>query len=339
MKKQILIIIFTTLILNISAQPAQHNMQAALDYIKSESGADGNSELIIWQDGKILFQGDSTVKQHNIFSCTKSFTSTIVGLLVHEGVIKLDDKIITYNPEVGEKYKNVSFRHLITMTSGYNASGANKWGEPSADWSVTPYLPDEPLFEPGNSFAYWDEAMMLLSKTLTIIIKKPLKDYLNEKIMLPLGIHNWSWWGEHMLDSIPINNGCTGINISATDLLKVGILFLHNGKHNNKQLIPKKWVKAATKNQVGKKVTLAKTDRAAFNGVGCYGFNWWTNTLQTHMPNTPKDAYYMSGLNHNVCFVIPKWKMVVVRLGQDGNPKKGKPVVWNNFFKLLNTGL
>lgn len=42
-------------------------------------------------------------------------------------------------------------------------------------------------------------------------------------------------------------------------------------------------------------------------------------------------TYYACGLNHNVCFVIPEWNMVIVRMGVDGNPPEGKHVIWNEF--------
>ena len=57
------------------------------------------------------------------------------------------------------------------------------------------------------------------------------------------------------------------------------------------------------------------------------------------MPDTPPRTYYASGLNHNVCFVIPEWSMVIVRMGTDGNPPEDKHVIWNEFLKRLGKGV
>ncbi len=56
------------------------------------------------------------------------------------------------------------------------------------------------------------------------------------------------------------------------------------------------------------------------------------------MPDAPADAAYMSGFNHNVCYVVPSAGLVVVRMGENGNPPEGKHVVWNEFARRLRLG-
>ncbi|MEM9920814.1 MAG: hypothetical protein AAF990_22130, partial [Bacteroidota bacterium] len=96
-------------------------------------------------------------------------------------------------------------------------------------------------------------------------------------------------------------------------------------------------------NQVAAQLLLANTDRKNIDGRGSYGFNWWVNGQSTNgaaaMPDTPAQTFYMSGFDNNMCFVVPEWNMVVIRMGMDGNPKQAKHLVYNKFFKTLKKGV
>lgn len=315
-------------------------MQKALIYLEKYCGEDGIEEVVIVKDGFLAFQGDSVNKQHGIWSCTKSFTSTIFGLLIEEGKCSLEDKASLYEPLLTENYSKVTLKHFTTMTSGYNAIGKSRWdGGISEDWSFTPYKPDTPLFKPGTKYAYWDEAMMMFGRTLTRIANEDLYSFLDRKMMKPIDIKEWKWGNEGKINGITIRNGCTGIELNSLQLAKVGYLFLNNGKWKDEQLVPESWIKQATQNQVPGDTPVAETDRKATQGNGSYGYNWWICSsapeIPSAMPNTPEGSYYMSGFNNNVCFVIPKCNMVFVRMGVDGNPPEGKHVVYNEFFKKL----
>lgn len=314
-------------------------MMEALEYLKSKSFYNGNDELMIIRNGRVIFAGDSINNVHNIWSCTKTFTSTVLGLMIRDGFCKLDDPVSVYEPLLQTKYPDVTFMHFVTMTSGYNAVGQSRWNEDSHDWSRTPYVPDEPLFLPGTQYAYWDEAMMMLGRTLTGILGRTMKSYLDETAMDPIDFGAWEWGNEGEINGIPINNGCTNIHISAAQLARFGHLFLNKGKWKGQELIPEDWVINATSVQVPAYLPVADTDRQSVMGSGSYGFNWWVNGGLSALPDAPPGTYYASGLNHNVCFVIPEWDMVIVRMGTDGNPPEGKHIVWNEFIKRLSPAL
>lgn len=309
----------------------------ALEFLKTRSSRDGISEVVIVRNGKIIYESKNASKTHSIYSCSKSFTSTVLGLLIAEKRVKLDAYAATYEPALAELYPKVTFRHFATMTSGYNAVGRSRWADENADWSLTPYSPETPHFAPGTHYEYWDEAQMMFGKVLTNILGKTMKDYLTEKITDPIGMGTWEWETEQTTNGISINNGCTGVRVNALQLARMGQLFLNRGKWNGKQLLPEKWVAMATTNQVSASIPVYKGDRASAKGSGSYGFNWWVNSSDglSKMPDAPLNVAYMSGKNHNVCCIIPEWNMVIVRMGDDENPREGKPVVWNEFLKKV----
>lgn len=316
-------------------------MLDALTYLESKSFEDGIEEVLIIKDGVVIYQGDSVKRSHNIWSCSKSFTSSIVGILVDRGIITLDDKVADYDKDLKEFYLDATFRHFVTMTSGYSAEGRSRWNDENEDWSYTPYTPEEPHFAPGTRYEYWDEAQMTLGKVLTRIIKEPLKDFAERELTSKIDMGEWEWYTEQEIDGIPISNGCTNIIVNAEQLGRFGYLFLNKGKWNGNQVISKEWCSNALSNQVPISVPVHDGDRSHVGGSGSYGYNWWVNSKDglSRMPDAPLGVAYMSGLNHNVCAVIPEWNMVVIRMGTDKNPPEGKHVVWNEFLKRLGKAL
>ncbi len=316
-------------------------MLDALDYLKAKSFQDGIGEVLIIRDGEVVYEGKGVDTPRNIYSCTKSFTSTVLGLLVQEGKIKLDDPVARYEPALAALYPNATFRHFATMTSGYSGAGLSRWKEENADWSLTPYTPEQPHFAPGTHYEYWDEAQMMLGKALTNILQKTMKDYLTGKVTDPIGMGEWSWGTEQKTNGVPINNGCTSVRVTARQLAKMGLLYLNKGNWNGQQLIPKAWCAMATTIQVPATTPVYAGDRAVTRGSGSYGLNWWVNSPDglSRMPDAPLGVAYMSGFNHNVCAIIPEWNMVIVRTGNDKNPPEGKHVVWNEFLRRIGESL
>ncbi len=311
----------------------------ALAYLKSKSAQDGNSQVLIIKDGKIVFEGDSTLKSHTIYSCSKAFTSTVLGLLIDENRVKLDDYAYLYEPSLKEHYPKLTLRHFASMTSGYSADGESRWNKENSDWSLTPFTPEKPHFEPGTQFEYWDEAQMMFGKVLSNILKTSMKTYISEKLTDPIGMGKWQWETEPNGEGQNINNGCTGVQVNAHQLARFGLLFLHKGQWNGKQVISKKWCEMATSMQVDTNIPLFDGERKSMQGSGSYGFNWWVNSTNglSNMPDAPLKTAYLSGLNHNVCCIIPEWNMVIVRLGTDKNPKEPKHIVWNQFIKMIGS--
>ena len=312
-------------------------LDSALAYLKTHCKEDGLEEVMVIRHGRLAWAGDSIEKVHDIWSCTKSFTATAAGLMIEEGLIELDQPAMEHEPLLRELYPEVTYRHFLTMTSGYDAVGDSRWGEPSQDWSWTPYVPAPPLSAPGTAYTYWDEAMIMAGRALTQAAGMSLNDYLDARVFQKIGIAKREWWGEGKVgsDSVKINFGGTGLKMSAAEQARFGLLYLKGGRWKGEQIVPAKWVAAATSNQVPADLALGDTDRRDTDGRGTYGYNWWVIPATDDHPA----AAYTSGLNHNVCMIVPDWDMVVVRMGVDGNPAAGKQVVYSELLRRLAPGV
>jgi len=302
-------------------------LDEAISYLKSHSGSDGVTELVIVRNGCMIWKGTNIDKMHGVWSLTKSFTSTVLGLLIDDGKATLDTLAKDYVASMAATYHDVTLRHFTTMTSGYYAFGDEPHGSYKHGPSATPFAPaPTPLFKPpGSRYAYWDSAMNQFANVLTRIADEPIEDLFKRRIADPIGMDRSKWdWGDFgQVDGIVVNGGSGNSNkhiqISSRELARFGHLFLNRGKWKARQLISTSWVDMAIKSHVAASTPLEPLSGA--DGRGAYGFNWWTNGIRPdgkrNWPGAPPDTYSASGYNNNDMFVIPSWNMVIVRLGLD----------------------
>jgi len=324
-------------------------LNAAISYLKNNSGRDGVRELVIIRNGYMVFKGTNIDKVHGVWSLTKSFTSTVLGLLIDDGRTTLDTPAKEYVSSMAASYPTVTLRHFTTMTSGYYAVGDEPRGSYKHGPSPTPFKPsDKPLFAPpGSKYAYWDSAMNQFANVLTQIAGEPIEALFKRKIADPIGMNpsKWDWRDFGKVHGIVVNGGSGNSNkhiqISARELARLGHLFLNRGKWKGKQLISSAWVEQATKAQVPASLPLENLSGA--DGRGVYGYNWWVNSIKhdgkRKWPGAPLGTYSASGYNNNDMFVIPEWNMVIVRLGLDQTEFGITDTIYGTFIQKLGQAI
>jgi len=325
-------------------------LNAAILYLKNNSGRDGVKELVIIRNGYMVWKSTNIDKVHGVWSLTKSFTSTVLGLLIDDGKATLDTLAKEYVPSMAATYPTVTLRHFTTMTSGYYAVGDEPRGSYKHGPSLTPFKPaDKPLFTPpGLKYAYWDSAMNQFANVLTRIADEPMETLFKRRIADPIGMNpsKWDWGDFGEVQGIVVNGGSGNnnkhVHISARELARLGHLFLNQGKWNGKQLISGAWVEQATQAHVPASLPLVEHLSGA-DGRGVYGYNWWVNGVKPdgkrRWPGAPPGTYSASGYNNNDMFVIPEWDMVIVRLGLDQTDFVITDTIYGNFIKKLGQAI
>ena len=152
----------------------------------------------------------------------------------------------------------------------------------------------------------------------------------------------WDWGDYATIDGVVVNggsgNGGKHITIRAREMARFGHLFLNQGNWNGKQLLSPQWIAEATSVQVPATLPWAHPE-SNFDGRGVYGCNWWVNGVrldgQRIWPAAPTSTFAALGHNNNAMFVIPDWKMVIVRLGLDQQDSKISNEVWSDFLRLV----
>ena len=237
--------------------------------------------IVIVQDGKIRFERyglDFDAKgRWTSFSVAKSFTSTLVGAAIKDGAIKsLEDKVSTYIPDLkGSAYDDVTVRQLLTMSSGlaWNedyedpkadvAKFNNAEPDPGVDATVS-YLRKLPrAHPPGTVWHYNTGETNLIGVLVSSAVKKPLSQYLEEKIWKPAGMEATATW---LLGKTGHEIAGCCIQAATRDYARFGLFVLANGKGvNGEQIVPEDWFAQA----------IVKQKDIGEPGHG-YGFQWWT---------------------------------------------------------------
>jgi len=321
-------------------------LKAAVAYMDSHFGSDGAKELVIIRNGYLIWKGPDVDAYHHIWSATKTFTSTLLGLLIADGKCALDDLAVAHLPGLDDGYpvySKIRLRHLASMSSGYkgevvDVAAEQPWGDPMR------YLnPTAPLFEAGTRVQYHDHQVFVLGQILTRLAGEPMKAVFKRRIADPIGLTHWDWGVSGEVDGIELNNAAgtpskvPGVRITARQMARYGHLYLHRGNWNGTQLLPQSFVEAAAKNQV------PAVGASSFLH-GRYGLYWWTNDVipngKRTWPAAPPKTYTAHGHSANFCFVIPEWNMVVVRMGTSpiGRIPEGDGL-WNAFFAKVADAL
>ncbi len=193
---------------------------------------------------------------HKMFSLSKSFTSTAVGLAVTEGKLSLDDTVLSFFPEDAPPHpsaylKAMRVRDLLIMSSGQDSNTvahldlAMRNAARSGEDMVKAFLAAPVSCKPGTLFIYNTPGTYALSAIVQEVTGETEFDYLKPRLFEPLGIENPTW------DASPqgITWGGVGLNIRTEDIARFGLLYLQKGKWNGKQLLPAAWVEAATARQ------------------------------------------------------------------------------------------
>lgn len=207
-------------------------------------------DVIIVRNGKKIAEAYFGAQKKGVwkatFSACKSITSIAIGMLIDDGKITLDTKLvdifadeITSVPRI--KMRDITVYHLLTMTSGmtsFDEVGAICEGE-----LFKTYVNTALTLEPGKKFFYNSTNTFMLSAIVKKVSGMGLSDFLDERLFEPLGIYNYYW--EKSGEGIEL--GGWGLYISPEDFAKIGILLLNDGRLGDKQLISKKYIDLATK--------------------------------------------------------------------------------------------
>lgn len=273
--------------------------------------------LLILKHGRLvteIYRNKTDASTHFVsFSMAKSITSTLIGLAVADGHIhSIEDPITKYVPELkGSAYDGVTIRQALMMRSGADYDERYDFDHPGlASAAFEESLVRNRVrfasfaevltraYPPGTRFNYSTVETSVLGWVLERATKEHIADYMAQKLWKPAGMESYGFW---MLDGSPDVgrefNGA-GFNAVARDYARFGLMMLHNGKAQTKQIVPEAWVKDATAPR--------QTEPIAPGVPLGYRYQWWT------LPGT--DAYMALGLQGQFIYVDPATDTVVVKL-------------------------
>lgn len=269
--------------------------------------------IIIVQDGALVYEHyyiDSRRDEtHNPRSVGKSFVAPILGIAIEEGHIRsLDQRLADfYDLKAYQNYSvkkdEVTLRHLLTMTSGFEgfdfvpeSVGNEENMYPQEDWvKWTLDLPMSETRDPGDSWRYFTAGIVVLGDILNQALPGGLEAYAHKRLFEPLGITNYEW--QHTPQKVA--NTAGGIQLTPLDFAKFGELHRTDGVWGSKRILPAGWARESLRPIVG---TTIDGER--------YGRLWWNKVYKSG--GIDWETSYCSGNGGNKIFVFPGQDLVIV---------------------------
>jgi CubicO group peptidase (beta-lactamase class C family) len=228
---------------------------AILEFLKAaDQQVDTMNSFMLVRHGHVVAEGwwapYEAQSRHELYSLSKSFTATAVGLAIAEGKMSLDDLVLSYFPEdapadPGANLKSMRVRDLLSMSTGHHEEEVQKFSFGSPERLTKQFLAMPVAHKPGTHFVYNTAATYMLSAIVQKVTGLTVLDYLRPRLFEPLGIDNPVW--ETSAQGISL--GGYGLSIRTEDIASFGQLYLQKGKWRGKQLLPAAWVEAATARQ------------------------------------------------------------------------------------------
>lgn len=279
---------------------------------------EGLHSLMIARHGRVIAEGwwapYDAAHNHVLYSLSKSFTATAVGLAVAEGKLSVNDEVLKFFPEAapaepGAHLKAMRVRDLLTMATGHQDEPPTS---PDA-MSAKSFLAQPVPHPPGTHFKYNTAATFMQSALVQKVTGQTVLDYLRPRLFEPLGITQPVW--DTNFEGISL--GGYGLRVRTEDVAKFGQLYLQQGKWNGRQLLPAEWVEMATSKQVSN----GSNPRNDWHQG--YGFQFW---------RCRHGAYRGDGAFGQYCVVMPEQDAVIAITSGVRDMQAVLNVLWEKFL-------
>ncbi len=301
--------------------PAEAQLDERLLQQAREYALTGGGSGYITRGGRLVLAWGDVKQRYDLKSTTKSIGATALGLAMLDGKLALTDHARQRHPTFGvppESNANtgwldeITLLHLATHTAGFE--------KPGGYTRLT--------FRPGSRWAYSDGGPNWLAECVTLAYQQDVDELLFERVFTPVGIERTDlvWrnhsYRERTINGIPRREFGSGISANVDAMARLGLLYLREGRWQERQLISADFVRQA-RTTVPSVVGLPEVDPQNYgNASDHYGLLWWNNADGT-LPEVPRDAYWSWGLYDSLMVVIPSLDLVVARAGQSWQRSPG----------------
>jgi CubicO group peptidase (beta-lactamase class C family) len=296
-----------------------------LEYVAQlDRQVDGMHSVMILRHGSVIAEGWWTPykaeSRHTMYSLSKSFTSTAVGLAQAEGKLSVDDTVVSFFPELvppnaSANLKAMRVRDLLAMSTGHHNEDISKFDYMSED-AVKQFLAIPVAHKPGTHFVYNTPGSFMLSAIVQKATGQSVLDYLQPRLFKPLGIDDPIWDA----GKTGINLGGFGLHIRTEDIAKFGLLYLREGQWQGKELLPKSWVRAASTRQT------SNGSNPKSDWDQGYGYQFW---------RCRNGAFRGDGAFGQYCVVMPEQDAVLAITSGVRDMQKVLDVTWDHLLPAL----
>lgn len=296
----------------------------------AESKIDFHSIMVL-RRGHIIAEGwwspYAPHLKHTLYSLSKSFTSTAVGLAVNEGRFTIDSSVLDFFPN--DKPDNISanlaamkVKHLLTMSTGHVKETIQPMRHSDDSWAKT-FLSQAVEKEPGTFFLYNTGATYMLSAIVQKVTGNTLQEYLTPRLFDPLGIKGEDWES----DPQKINTGGYGLRVKTEDIARFGQLLLQKGVWNGKQIVPAVWIDEATRTQIASNSSKPNRPKEEDDWAQGYGYQFW---------RCRPGGYRGDGAFGQFCMVMPDHDAVIAITSESFSMQNSMNLVWEHLLAAID---
>ena len=304
-----------------------------LDFVNAvEAGKLNLHSLMVLRHGKVLAEGwwapYAPNLKHTLYSLSKSFTSSAIGLAVGEGKLTVDDKVTTFFPKdvpaaISENLGKMRVKDLLSMSTGHDKDTTPSLRDSGDSNWVKSFLAQPVEHEPGTFFIYNSGATYMLSAIIQKLTGQTVIEYLTPRLFAPMNIEGMDW----EVDPNGINTGGWGLRVKTEDIAKFGQLYLQKGMWNGKRILSEAWVNEATSKHIQSKGGSKKMEENDWQQG--YGYQFW---------RCRHDAYRGDGAYGQYCIVMPKEDMVIAITSETSDMGAILDQVWNHILPAVKSG-
>ncbi len=285
--------------------------------------------IMILRHGKVIAEGwwnpYRPELKHTLYSLSKSFTSTAVGLAVAEKRITLNDKVISFFPDklpapITPFLSDLKIKDLISMTAGQSPDPTGPVIVTN-DW-VRSFLATPVLNKPGAVFLYNSVATYMLSAIVQKVTGQKIIDYLTPRLFKPLGIQGMDW----ETDPSGINVGGWGLRIKTEDIARFAQLYLQKGKWNDQQILPQEWVEEATTFKIDNAPRIAQSTKDSSDWMQGYCYQFWRSR---------HNSYRGDGAFGQFALILPEQDAVIVITSETPDMQGELNLVWQYLLPAM----
>lgn len=302
-----------------TADPAEHGLsQEGLDELATYLEGTNSNCMMVVKDGVVVderyWNGTDVDSNQEIFSASKSVSSTLVGIAQDEGLLDIEQPASDFITEwVGTDSEPVTIRNLLSNDSGRYYDFKTDYQDMVNSPNRTEFaIGLDQQYPPGEHWEYNNSAIQTLQRVLADATGESVNAFAAERLFGPLGMT-----AEYSTDPSGTEPTFMGVQAGCDDMARFGYLFLRDGWWDGEQVVSSDWVEEAT------------APSQELNPA--YGFLWWLNAQEGALipgtngtvpgafwPDAPADAYAALGLGDQIVLVLPDQDMVVVRAGSFG---------------------
>lgn len=291
-------------------------LKAALDFATTS----GSSALMVVEDGVIGAQTGDTSRKISSYSIRKSLISALYGIYSSEGVININETLEQFDiddnpPSLTNGERQAKIVDLLRARSGvYHPVDF----ETQHMIAIRPGRGSHP---PGTFWYYNNWDFNVLGTVLERTTGLSIGEAFYRRIAKPIGMQDFKPEDVYYIDGPISRYRAYHFEITARDLARFGLLYLSNGRWDNKQVVPAAWVE---KNESANEMI-----RWHDADAGGYENLWWLEYKGSHLfgNGLPAGAYAANGAGVHVVMVIPSRRLVIVsRVANDPSQKDPRTV-------------